>query len=207
MRAELDAYPRAQAAGYLGDAVQPGPLAAPPITSRSPWPTWSRSPGPPDFGRSPKVRWRRARRSPPSCRAGSRGRCGPRARRRCRCRRGTGRARRDERLAELLAVVGVQRRAGLVEHRMGQRLAPRVPGEEPRDPHGAVVHVHPLLVPRHGADQRVEQLVGRGNEPGRRSIQAPSDSGRRSTAAPSSAIPSRPRTKQRRLDDERHGRV
>ena len=70
----------------------------------------------------------------------------------------------DERLAELLDVVGVQRRAGLIEHRMGQRVALRVPGKEPRDPHGVVVNVHPLLVPRHGAGQLVEQLVGRGDE-------------------------------------------
>jgi len=38
------------------------------------------------------------------------------------------------------------------------------PDEEQRDAHGAVVHVHPLLVPGHGARQRVEQLVRRGDE-------------------------------------------
>ena len=70
----------------------------------------------------------------------------------------------DERLAELLAVMGVQRRAGLVEHRMGQRLARRVAGEQPRDTDGAVVHPHLLLAPRHSAGQHVEQLVGRGDE-------------------------------------------
>ena len=70
----------------------------------------------------------------------------------------------DERLAELLGVVGIQRRTRLVEHRMGQRFALRVAGQKPRDPHGAVVDVHPLLVPRHGAGQRIEELVGRGDE-------------------------------------------
>src|SRR5205814_7223398 len=53
---------------------------------------------------------------------------------------------------------------GLVEHRMGQRFALRVAGEKPRDPYGAVVDVHPLLVPRHGAGQRIEELIRPGDE-------------------------------------------
>src|SRR6185312_15505615 len=49
---------------------------------------------------------------------------------------------------------------------MRERLALRVPGEEPRNAHGAVVDVHALLVPRHAGDQRVEQLVGGRDEAG-----------------------------------------
>ncbi len=168
----------------LGMLVQPGPAVVASITSRSPWPELSRSPGPPDFGRSPNGRVAPERDDPPpSCRPGSRGRCGRHARRRCRCRRGTGTARRrDEWLAQPLGRSAGHpapvrsRRAP----RMGEGFALRVPGEEPRNPHGAVVHMHPLLVPRHGADQRVEQLVGRGDEAGPQVNPGAFDSGRRS---------------------------
>ena len=163
--AELDADPRAEAARDLGDAVQPGSLAASahheqvPVADLEPQSRAARL-------RPHRERPRGAERDDRHHRV-ARALAGdavsvpgdavvtvavqaePGA---------------DERLAQLLAVVSVQRRPGLVEHRMGQRLALRVAGQEPRDPHGAVVHVHPLLVPRHGAGQHVEELVGRGDE-------------------------------------------
>jgi hypothetical protein len=123
----------------------------PPITNRSPWPTWSRSPGPPDFGRSPNGRAvaRDAVPVPSHAVATVPVQAEPDA---------------DKWLAELLGVMGVERRAGLVKHRMGQRFAVLVASQEPRHPHGAVVHVHLLLPPRHGAGQHIEELVGRRDE-------------------------------------------
>jgi hypothetical protein len=101
--------------------------------------------------------------------------------------------------------VGVQRRSGVVEHGMGERLALGVPGEEPRDPHGAVVHVHPLLVPWHGAGERVEQLVGR-DDKARAQIE-PGAVGQlpalHSRAEVGNAEVARG-AKQRGLDDKRH---
>ena len=70
----------------------------------------------------------------------------------------------DERPAEFLAIVGVQRRPGLLEDGMGQRLTLPIPGDQPRHPHGVVVHAHLFLVPRDAADQRVEQLISRADE-------------------------------------------
>jgi hypothetical protein len=47
---------------------------------------------------------------------------------------------------------------------MGRRLALRIVGQEPRDRHAAVVDVRPLLAPRHGTGEHIEELVGRGHE-------------------------------------------
>jgi hypothetical protein len=111
-----------------------------------------------------------------------------------------------ERLAQLLGIVGTQRRAGLVEHRMGQRFALRVAGQEPRDPHGAVVDVHPLLAPRHGAGQRIEELVGRGDKAWPQVN--PSALGQRPAldgVAQLGDAECAHGAKQRGLDDKRHG--
>ena len=39
-----------------------------------------------------------------------------------------------------------------------------VAGQKPGDTHGAVVHLHPLLTPRHGLGQSIEEFVRRGDE-------------------------------------------
>ena len=47
---------------------------------------------------------------------------------------------------------------------MGQRLALGVARQQPGDPHGVVVYVHPLLVPRDGGGEQIEELIRRGDE-------------------------------------------
>ena len=88
---------------------------------------------------------------------------------------------------------------------MRQRFTLRVASQQPRNPHGAVVHVHPLLVPGHGIGQDIEELVGRGDEA--RAQVDPGTVRQRPTFDRLSEIGDpelADGAKERRLDDERH---
>ena len=160
-RPELDADPRPHRFGGLQDGVLPGALAGAahhdqvaaaevePDAAPTTVPRAQRSRGP-----------RRATRSPPWCPPTGCARSCHRARRRCRCRRGSSTARQSRTSRRARPGSGrTSASRACIEQWVRQRVVLAVPAEQPRHVDHPLVHLPTLGMPRHAPDEPEEEVV------------------------------------------------